>query len=124
MERIAFIEGFKKRTKLFALRIIRLYQSLPKSGEAQVLGKQLLRSAISVAANYRAVCRARTKAEFVSKMGVVVEEADESVFWIELLIEANIVKGEKLKELIDEANEILSIVSAARKSASIKDSLK
>ncbi|MCK9422453.1 MAG: four helix bundle protein [Bacteroidales bacterium] len=124
MERIAFIEGFKKRTKLFAPRIIRLYQSLPKSGEAQVLGKQLLRSAISVAANYRAVCRARTKAEFVSKMGVVVEEADESVFWIELLIEANIVKGEKLKELIDEANEILSIVSAARKSASIKDSLK
>lgn len=110
-------EALKKRTKNFALRVIKLFQSLPKTEEAKVIGKQLLRSATSVAANYRAVCRARSEAEFVSKLGIVVEEADESVFWVELIIEAEIVSEEKLKLLLEEANEILAIMASSRKSA-------
>jgi four helix bundle protein len=78
-------EELRNRTKRFALRIIRLFRHLPRSTEAQVLGKQLLRSGTSIGANYRATGRARSKAEFISKMGVVVEEADETVFWIECL---------------------------------------
>ncbi len=116
-ERVKFIEEFKKRTKLFAIRIVKMYQALPKTGEAQVIGKQLLRAGTSVAANYRAVCRARTKAEFSAKIGIVVEEADEAIFWIELLSDCEIVKPEKLKELLHEANEILAIVSSARKTS-------
>jgi four helix bundle protein len=92
-------EEFKLRTKQFALRIIRLYRSLPKSTDAQIIGKQALRSGTSVAANYRAVCRARSKSEFIAKIGIVVEEADETVFWLELLVEAAIVSKERLKDL-------------------------
>src|ERR1035438_4679255 len=116
MGRVEFIEEFKKRTKTFALRVIKLYQALPKKGECQIIGKQLIRSCTSVAANYRAACRARSNAEFVSKMGIVVEEADETVFWIELLIEGNLMTKEKTENLLREANEILSIVSSASKS--------
>lgn len=94
-----FAEQFKKRTKTFALRVIKLFQSLPKKDEAQIIGKQLLRSATSVAANYRATCRARSKAEFVSKIGVVLEEADESLFWLEMLEEAGIMKPSLLAAL-------------------------
>jgi len=79
------------RTKQFALRIVRLFRALPKSDEARVLGRQLLRSGTSVGANYRAVCRARTRAEFVAKLGIVLEEADETCFWLELLADALIV---------------------------------
>ena len=117
MEKVEFIEEFKKRTKVFALRIIKLYQFLPKTPESQIIGKQLLRSCTSVAANYRAACRARSNAEFISKMGIVVEEADETVFWIELLIDAELVRAEKISDLLKEANEILFIVSAASKTA-------
>ena len=88
-----FAEAFKLRTKAYALRVIKLVQVLPKSGEAQILGKQLLRAATSVAANYRAACRARSKAEFAAKIGIVLEEADESQFWLELLEEAGIVSA-------------------------------
>jgi four helix bundle protein len=109
-----FAEAFKIRTKKFALRIIKLFQSLPKTDEARIIGKQLLRSATSTAANYRAVCRARSDAEFHSKISIVVEEADETVFWIETLGEAEIVKNERLKELLQEANEILKIVASSR----------
>src|SRR5579863_3098135 len=77
----------KARTKAFAIRIVRLYRLLPRSTDAQVLGKQLLRCGTSVGANYRAACRSRSKAEFISKMSVVLEEADESAFWLELLVE-------------------------------------
>src|SRR5687767_6347748 len=115
--RINFIEDFKKRTKNFALRIIKLFQSLPKTEEAKILGKQLLRLGTSVGANYRAVCRARSNAEYVAKLGIVVEEADETVFWIELLIESKIVQEEKLVALKNEAIEILSILSTARKNS-------
>jgi four helix bundle protein len=80
----------KDRTKQFAVRIVKLFRSLPRTDEARIIGKQVLRSGTSVAANYRAVCRARSKAEFIAKVGVVVEEADETVFWLELLVETGI----------------------------------
>ncbi len=119
-------EAFKQRTKVFALRVIKMYQNLPKTEEARIIGKQLLRSATSVAANYRAVCRARSEAEFISKLGIVVEEADESVFWLELLVESEIIKQEKLTLLIKEANEILAVVASSRKTAkkSVNPSIK
>ncbi len=101
-------EELKGRTKQFAIRIIKLFRSLPKTDEARIIGKQVLRSGTSVAANYRAVCRARSKAEFIAKIGVVVEEADETVFWLELLIEAKIVEQSRMSNLLIEANELLS----------------
>jgi len=110
-------EQLRDRTKTFALRIIRLFQSLPRSGEAQVLGKQLLRSGTSVGANYRAAGRARSKAEFISKIGIVVEEADETVFWLECLIESGIVKKELLGDLLAEANELVAIFAASQRTA-------
>ena len=93
---------------------------LPKTDDARVLGNQVLRSGTSVAANYRAVCRARSKAEFISKMGIVEEECDESLYWMELMIDAGIVKQALLAELIKEGNEILSLVVASRKTARSK----
>lgn len=110
-------EELRNRTKRFALRIIRLFQHLPRSTEAQVLGKQLLRCGTAIAANYRAVGRARSKAEFVSKMGIVVEEADEAVFWIECLIESEIVKPDLLADLLVEATELLAIFAASQRTA-------
>jgi four helix bundle protein len=106
-------EMFKKRTRQFALRVMRLVDSLPGRKAADVIGKQLLRSATSVGANYRAACRARSPADFCSKMGVVEEEADESIYWMELPIESEIVKGELLGDLMKEANEILAMVVAS-----------
>ena len=94
-----------------------MVRSLPKSSEAQVLGKQLLRSGTSVGANYRAAGRARSKAEFISKIGIVVEEADETVFWLELLIESGIVKEGLLSELLTEANELVAIFAASQRTA-------
>jgi four helix bundle protein len=110
-------EQLRDRTKRFALRIIRLFRHLPRTTEAQVLGKQLLRAGTSVGANYRAVGRARSKAEFISKMGIVVEEADETVFWIECLIESEIVKAKLLADLLSEANELLAIFAASQRTA-------
>ena len=107
-------EQLRTRTKDFAIRIVRLFRSLPASSDAQVIGKQLLRSGTSVAANYRAVGRARSRAEFISKLGIVVEEADESVFWLELLVETEIVKASKLEPLLVEARELTAIFGAAR----------
>jgi len=89
-------EELKAPTRRFAVRIVRLFRALPKTDEARVLGKQVLRSGTSVGANYRAACRARSKAEFTAKMGLVVEECDETVFWLELLIETGIVRAGKL----------------------------
>ncbi len=110
-------EELRNRTKRFALRIIRLSRRLPRTTEAQVLGKQLLRSGTSVGANYRATGRARSKAEFIAKMGIVVEEADESVFWLECLIESEIVKQELLADLLSEANELVAIFAASHRTA-------
>ncbi|MBX7152045.1 four helix bundle protein [bacterium] len=110
-------EELKKRTKLFAIRIVRLFRTLPKTEESRVIGKQLLRSGTSVAANYRAVCRARSKAEFIAKMGIVVEEIDETVFWLEMLIDTKIIKELLLKDLLKEANELLAIFAASQRTS-------
>lgn len=107
-------EELRERTKAFALRVIRLFRSLPNSRDAQVIGMQLLRSGTSVGANYRAACRARSRAEFIAKLGVVIEEADESVYWLELLIAAKVIKPEKLNDLLKEAQELTAIFNAAR----------
>src|SRR5215471_10906521 len=98
-------EQIRDRTKQFAIRIVRLFRSLPKTEEARVIGKQVLRSGTSVAANYRAVCRARSKAEFIAKIGIVVEEIDETVFWLELLIDTEIVSKNRLEALLTEGNQ-------------------
>jgi four helix bundle protein len=107
----------RDRTKAFALRVFRMSQALPKTREANIIMQQLLRSSTSVAANYRAAGRARSKAEFISKLGVVIEEADETVFWLEFLADTGIVQPTKLRELINEANQLLLIFSASRSTA-------
>lgn len=110
-------EELKRRTKQFALRVIWLVESLPKGRTADVIGRQLLRSGTSVGANYRAACRAKSPADLISKMGTVEEEADESLFWMELLIEAGIVESGKLESLMKEADEILAITVSSIKTA-------
>ncbi len=110
-------EELKERTKQFAVRIVRLFQSLPKTDEARVLGRQVLRSGTGVGANYRAVCRARSRPEFIAKLGVVLEEADETVFWLELLVETGIVQQPRLEALLKEANELTSIFVVSRHTA-------
>ena len=101
------------RTREFALRVIRLVDSLPQKQTAKTIGHQLLRCGTSVGANYRAACRARSLAEFRAKLGIVEEEADESIYWMEILIEAIIVREELLSGLIQETNEILAMVVAS-----------
>lgn len=103
-------EVLKDRTKQFAIRIVAGVRSLPASREGHVIGNQLLRSGTAVAANYRAVCRARSRAEFISKLSIVVEEADETVFWLELLSDTKVVPKGKLALLLKEANELLGSV--------------
>src|SRR5271165_1436759 len=93
-------EILKDRTKRFAFRIVGMYRALPRSEEARIIGKQVLRSGTYIGANYRAACRARSRAEFVAKLGVVLEEADETVFWLELFQEGNIFPAEKLRDLV------------------------
>lgn len=110
-------EDLKKRTKQYALRIIKLVEALPKTIVGRTIGNQLIRCGTSVGANYRAVCRARSNAEFIAKLGVVVEEADESAFWLELIIEAELLEANLVKPLLIETNEIISIMIASRKSA-------
>ena len=110
-------DELKLRTKKFALRVVKVFQSLPRSDDARTLGKQLLRSATSVAANYRAVCRSRSKAEFVARLGVVVEEIDEAVFWLELLVESGIVTPGRLGNLQREANELCAIFVSSQLTA-------
>ena len=102
-------EDLQARTRSFALRIVKLFRSLPRTEEARILGKQVLRSGTSVGANYRAAGRARSRAEFVAKLGIVLEEADETVFWLELMRDASIFPDQKLNALVTEANELVSI---------------
>ncbi len=106
-------QELRERTKQFALRIIKMYCSLPKSTEAQVLGKQVLRSGTGVAANYREASRARSDAELISKLGIVEQELDETALWFELLIESGIVSQPKLHNLRQEADELLKITVTA-----------
>jgi four helix bundle protein len=103
----------KRRTKSFAIRVVNFFRSLQRSPEAQTLGKQLLRCGTSVAANYRAVCRARSQAEFIARMGIVVEEADETVFWLEVLGETGVVSQARTQDLLTEANELVKIFGAS-----------
>ena len=111
----------KDHTKTFALRIIKLTRAIPKSDDAgRVIAKQIVRSGTSVAANYRASCRARSQAEFISKIGTVEEEADETALWLELLVESGIMPARKLSALLQEANELTAIMAASRKTASGK----
>jgi four helix bundle protein len=110
-------DEFKKRTKAFALRVIRLVDSLPRSRTAGTIGGRLLRAGTSVGANYRAACRAKSAADFIAKMGIVEEESDESAYWMELLIEAGIAKESRVSGLLGEANEILSMVIASIKTS-------
>jgi four helix bundle protein len=110
-------EEMKARTKSFANRVVKLCEALPDKWIAKTLGRQLLRSGTSVGANYRAVCRAKSNADFINKLRVVEEECDESLFWMELLVENNLVKPARLNDLMKEANEILSIVVASAKTA-------
>jgi four helix bundle protein len=105
----------KQRTKSYALRVIRVVSSLQNNVVGRNIGGQLLRAGTSVAANYRAACRARSRADFLSKLGIVEEETDESLFWQELLVEAGILEPAKLVKLMKEGNEILSIIVATRK---------
>ena len=110
-------EEFVKRTMNFGLRMIRLVNSLPKQQVAQVLGNQLLRARTSVGANYRAAIRGKSRADFIAKMGIVEEECDEALYWMEMLIESGIVKPDLLKDLKDEGNQILAIVVASIRTA-------
>jgi four helix bundle protein len=107
--------AFKNRTKQVALRVIRLTEALPATRTADVIGKQLLRSATSVGANYRAACRGRSPADMISKLAIVEEEADESIYWIELLIEAEIFPAKRLAPLLDELNQIVAMAVASQK---------
>lgn len=117
MTDVEFSKTLILRTKKFALRAIRLFQHLPKTDEAKIIGKQLLRSATSVAANYRAACRGRSNNEWYSKLCIVVEEADETQFWTELLIESGIFKEEKVKDFYSESTELLSLFTTIRKNS-------
>ena len=103
----------KPRTKQFALRVIRLVEALPRGRTADVIGRQLLRSATSVGANYRAACRARSPAEFRAKMGIVEEEGDESIYWIELLAESKLMAPDRVAELLSEGNELVAMTVAS-----------
>ncbi len=109
----------KERTKSFALKIIKVVEMLPKGRTTDILGRQLLGAGTSVGANYRAACRAKSTADFISKMGIVEEEADETIYWMELLIESGLISKNDLIHLLDEANQILAItvssINTARK---------
>ncbi len=108
-------QDFKNRTKKLALRVIKLVEVLPKGQTAAVIGKQLLRSATSVGANYRAACRGKSQADVIHKLAIVEEEADESLYWMELLIESEIVSEAKLSSLMAETNEIVAMTVASIK---------
>ena len=111
-------DELKKRTKQFALRVMRLVQALPNTPDGRTLGNQLLRSGTAVGANYRAACRGRSRAEFVAKLGNVEEEADESAYWMELIIEGGLMAKRLVDPLLDEANQLLKITVASRKTTS------
>ena len=107
----------KRRTKAFALRILKLVDALPKTTAGRALASQIVRSGTSVAANYRAACRARSTADFIAKMGIVEEEGDETLFWLELLEESELVSATKLAAIKQEANELIAITIASIKTA-------
>jgi four helix bundle protein len=110
-------EELKRRTKQFALRIIKLVEELPNTKAGRVIGDQIIRSGTSVAANYRTVCRARSNADFISKITIVEEECDETLFWLELIAESDLLPVEKLLDMLKEADELTAIFTASGKTA-------
>lgn len=114
-------DGLKRRTKRFALAVIKSVSTLPRTEAARIIGGQTLRSGTSVGANYRAACRARSRAEFSSRLGVAEEEADETLYRLELLEESGLTKGERIRGLMEEANELVAIFTASRKTATGKN---
>ncbi len=111
-------DDLKRRTKQFALRVIKLVDALPKTTAGRAIGGQLVRAGTSVGANYRAACRGRSRADFIAKLGVVEEEADECGYWLELVIEAGLLKPELVNPLLEEANELTAIITSSRITAS------
>lgn len=116
-DRVMDDAALKSRTKQFALRVMKLVAALPLDAVGKTVGTQLVRSATSVGANYRAACRGRSKAEFIAKLQIVIEEADESCYWLELIIEGAMLPEPKVAPLLDEANQLTAIMVASRKSA-------
>jgi four helix bundle protein len=110
-------EELRDRTKAFAIRIVKLYRLLPRTAHSQVVGKQLLRCGTSVAANYRAACRGRSRAEWIAKIGLVVEEANETVFWLEMLSDCGIVSSQRCEDILKEARELSAIFTATQHTA-------
>lgn len=110
-------QELRSRTKSFALRIMKMCRTIPNSRETSIINNQILRSATGMAANYRAVGLARSKAEFLSKLGIVIEEADETVFWLEMLGDSGIVQASKLREMLAEGNQLVAIFLASRRTA-------
>ncbi|MDH3446314.1 MAG: four helix bundle protein [Deltaproteobacteria bacterium] len=108
-------EIFKSRTRQLALEIIQLVESLPRSRTADVIGRQLLRSGTSIGANYRAACRGKSKADVISKLAIVEEEADKTVYWMEPLVESKLVERSRIKSLLQESNEIVAMIVASIK---------
>jgi four helix bundle protein len=102
-------QGLRARTKEFGLRIIRLFRALPRAEEARVIGRQFLRSGTSVGANYRAACRSRSRADFIAKLGIVLEEADETSYWLETVIESEMMPRNKVESLLAESDELIRI---------------
>jgi four helix bundle protein len=113
-------EELKARTKQFGLRVMKLVDALPKTTVGRAIGNQLIRSSTSIGANYRSACRSRLKAEFIAKIGVVVEEADESAFWLELIMDGALLKCELVLPLHQEAEELTAIFVASSRTASIR----
>ncbi len=110
-------DDLRNRTQEFALRVIHLTEALPAGGAGRVIGNQLLRSGTSVGANYRAACRARSRRDFLSKLGITLEEADESAYWLELVIKAGLLPKTRVEPLLHENNELVSIFVASLKTA-------
>lgn len=107
-------EALRSRTKQFALRVMRLVRNLPNTAEARVIGSQVLRSGTAIGANYRAAGRGRSRAEFAAKIGIVLEEADETVYWLELLVEGGVVAAKRMAALLLEAEELVKIFAAMK----------
>jgi four helix bundle protein len=123
MNKLERAQQLQERTKLFAVKIVQAFAVLPRVEAARIIGRQFLRSGTSVAANYRAACRARSKAEFIAKLGVVVEETDETLFWLDLLVDSDLVKREVINELRNECGELVRIFSRSLATAKANRSL-
>ena len=116
-EKVVRTADLKARTKQFALRMMKMVDALPRTIQGRAIAKQIIRSATSVAANYRAACRARSRAEFIAKIGIVEEVAVESYFWLELIIDSGLLTEDRIRPLLSEAGELVAIMAASRKSA-------